>query len=131
LNLGTHRYLDIAFQNYDGEGDYSNANILTAYSTQTHQLHGTLAFPQISSPLPAALTIWGSDGVTFIGDGDVYITRSSLMGTEAENPVPTITSISPASIPARSANPSLTITGTGFVPDSYVLWNGNYISPCK
>jgi hypothetical protein len=124
LNAATHRFLAIGFQNYDSEGNNAVANILTAYSTQSYKLLGTLAFPQISSPLPAGLTLWGTDGVAFLVDNAVYLTRSSLMGTEAENPVPVITSISPVSTHAGTPQPSLTITGTGFVPDSVVLWNG-------
>jgi HYDIN/CFA65/VesB family protein/centrosomal CEP192-like protein/beta-propeller repeat-containing protein len=124
LNTATHRVIAIGFQNYDSEGYNTVSNILTAYSTQSYKLLGALAFPQISSPLPAGLTLWGTDGLAFLVDNAVYLTRSSLTGTEAENPLPVITSISPTSTPAKLAQPDLTITGTGFVPDSYVLWNG-------
>jgi hypothetical protein len=124
LNAATHRFLALGFQNYDSEGNNTVANILTAYSTLSHQLLGTLAFPQISSPSSAALSLWGTDGLAFLGGNAVYLTRSSLTSVEAENPVPTITSIAPASTPAGSAQPNLTITGTGFVPDTFVLWNG-------
>ena len=129
LNVATHRYFAIGgYENFDSGGPDSLASILTAYSTQTHQLLGTLAFTQ-TSPLLSGLSVWGTDGFAYIGDSGIFITRSSLMGTEAENPVPTITSISPASISAETPLPSLVFTGTGFVPDSYVLWNGTYISP--
>jgi Protein of unknown function (DUF1573)/Beta-propeller repeat len=129
LNAATHRYFAIGgYESYDTEGTGSLASILTAYSTQTHKLLGTLAFTQ-TSPLLSGLTGWGTDGFAYIDDTGIFLTRSSLMGTEAENPVPTITSITPTSIPASSFEGDLMITGTGFVPDSYVLWNGNYISP--
>jgi hypothetical protein len=129
LNLATHRYLSIAFQNYDSEGYNTVSNILTAYSTQSYKLLGALAFPQSSSPLPAGLTLWGTDGIAFLVDNSVYLTRSSLMGGEAVEPVPAITAISPASTPAGSPQPNLTITGTGFVPNSFVLWNGKQKTP--
>jgi hypothetical protein len=43
---------------------------------------------------------------------------------QVNNPVPSITSISPAVATAGSAGTSLTLTGTGFVPNSTVLFNG-------
>ena len=42
----------------------------------------------------------------------------------AQNPVPAIASLSPASVPAGSPAFNLTVNGTGFVTNSAVLWNG-------
>jgi hypothetical protein len=43
LNTAAKRILAIGFQNYDAEGGDSSADILTAYSMQSHQLLGALA----------------------------------------------------------------------------------------
>ncbi len=44
------------------------------------------------------------------------------------NPAPTITSLSPASIPADSVSSfTLTVNGTGFVPGTQLHWNGEYV----
>ena len=40
------------------------------------------------------------------------------------NPPPTVTSLSPASVPAGASAFTLTVTGTGFVASSVVRWNG-------
>ena len=42
----------------------------------------------------------------------------------AQNPVPAITSLSPASAPAASPSFTLIVNGTGFATTSAVLWNG-------
>jgi trimeric autotransporter adhesin len=44
------------------------------------------------------------------------------------NPVPTLTSISPTSVDAGGPSFTLTVTGSGFVAYSRILWNGNYVS---
>ena len=62
-NAATHRYFAIGgYESYDTEGTGSLASILTAYSTQTHKLLGTLAFTQ-TSPILSGLTVWGTDRV--------------------------------------------------------------------
>ncbi len=44
------------------------------------------------------------------------------------NPVPTLTSISPTSAGAGGPSFMLTVTGTGFVAYSRIVWNGYYLS---
>lgn len=44
--------------------------------------------------------------------------------TPSQNPVPQISAISPSSAKIGSAGFTLTVTGSGFVPTSTVLWNG-------
>ncbi len=43
-------------------------------------------------------------------------------------PVPVLTSVSPAKVAVGSASFILTVTGSGFVPDSKVAWNGTSLS---
>jgi len=51
-----------------------------------------------------------------------------LMGASpalAQNPIPTITSISPSSVPAGTGSMTLTVFGSGFIPTSFVQIDGN------
>lgn len=45
--------------------------------------------------------------------------------TPESNPVPTLTSVSPASIQAGSPTTTITATGTNFLPSSTVMWDGS------
>jgi len=50
---------------------------------------------------------------------------SNAIAFTVENPVPTLTSISPTSATAGGAGFTLTVTGTNFVTGSIVRWNGS------
>jgi hypothetical protein len=45
--------------------------------------------------------------------------------TSESNPVPTLTSVSPASIQAGSPTTTITAAGSNFLPSSTVMWNGS------
>src|SRR5205814_8516463 len=87
--------------------------------------------------LPAGLTVNTTTGVisgtpTTAGAYTVAISASNAGGTGSatltltiNNPVPTTTSISPASTTAGSAQFTLTVNGTNFVSTSTVYWNGS------
>ena len=47
-----------------------------------------------------------------------------LQGSNTDNPVPSITSISPNTVVAGGPSFTLTVTGANFVPNSVVMWNG-------
>jgi hypothetical protein len=53
------------------------------------------------------------------------ITAPATPTTPAENPVPSITIIVPNSALAGSPSQQVTVTGSGFIIDSKVLWNGD------
>ena len=77
--------------------------------------------------------------VTFLGENlasydlgtmfDYSKVIASASGAFAGNPVPTITQLSPASLPAATAPQTLTINGTGFLSSSTVTLNGIAHSP--
>ena len=52
----------------------------------------------------------------------IFITAITV--TQAPNPVPVLSSLSPASVVAGSGGVTLTVTGSGFVASSVVRWNG-------
>ena len=63
-------------------------------------------------------------------DSAYYEVSLSMTGT-GQAPVPAITSLSLASAPVGSVNTQVTITGSGFVSGSQVLWNGVLIPCCS
>lgn len=56
-------------------------------------------------------------------DSGNYNNTVSMTGT-GQAPVPTVASLSLTSVPAGSSDTQLTITGTGFVNGSQLVWNG-------
>jgi hypothetical protein len=64
-----------------------------------------------------------SGSVSVYTDSLTYYVNLSVTGT-GQSPAPAISSLSLASVPAGSGDTQITITGTGFVYDSQVLWNG-------
>jgi len=77
----------------------------------------------------------GRIAVTAAG-GTATSTGTLVVTGNPVNPVPTITSLSPPSVPAGSGAFTLVITGTGFMPSSTVTFSGfplpaTYISPTQ
>lgn len=78
---------------------------------------------------------WGSDGLAFrtatdfwgSGSGKVVLLRGPfvLPRSLTSNPVPAISSASPASATAHAGNAWVTLTGSNFVVGSVVTWNGS------
>ncbi|MFN3372915.1 MAG: IPT/TIG domain-containing protein [Chloroflexus sp.] len=64
----------------------------------------------------------GTVNVTVVNPGNV---TSNTVTFTIENPVPTLTSMSPATATAGGAGVTLTVTGTNFVNGSVVRWNGS------
>jgi hypothetical protein len=59
-----------------------------------------------------------------VGSGSALVWQTPPP-TEGSNPAPTLTSISPASAVLGSPAFTLTLTGTNFVPGSYMIWASN------
>ena len=103
--------------------------VLTAYSTKSYAVTGSLAFPQFYWPTENHLVRWGTNGLAFIAPGvgltdqEVYILTSSIVSQQTVNPTPTLASISPASIYAGEPAFTLSVTGSGFLSSSVIEWN--------
>ncbi len=69
-----------------------------------------------------ALCFFGSLSLMLSGCGE---NGSSTGNPATQNPVPNLISISPSSLPAGSHPFTLTVTGSGFISGSEVLWNGS------
>lgn len=119
-----------------GDQNYADtvALIISAYSTKTYALTGSLAFPQLFPELAGDIVRWGSDGLAFIGSApgssseQLYLLRSSVVSPASLNPLPILTKIAPASANAGGPAFTLTVSGSGFLSSSTVLWNGNALT---
>jgi hypothetical protein len=60
--------------------------------------------------------------------GGTSNTAIFTIGTIATNPVPTIGSLSPASVTAGAATFTLTVNGTNFISSSVINWNGTALA---
>jgi len=77
---------------------------------------------------------WGGDGLAFRtakdfwgnGTSRVVLLRGAfvLPPSPVPNPLPSLTSLAPASVTSPGSNTWVTITGSKFVPGSVALWNG-------
>ncbi len=79
-----------------------------------------------------------SEQIAAAGNIDVSVVNSALQGGTSNvavfavstlPPVPTLTSISPSSIPANTPPQTLTFTGTGFSPTTMVYYGNKYYQP--
>ncbi len=110
-----------------------------AFSYQIQATNNPTSF-NVTGLLPAGLSVNTSTGLisgtpTTAGTYSVTISATNAGGTGSatltltiNNPVPTITSISPTSTTAGSAQFTLTVNGTKFVSTSTVNWNGSALT---
>src|SRR5438067_1194781 len=110
-----------------------------AFSYQITATNSPTSF-NVTGLLPAGLSVNTSTGLisgtpTTAGTYTVTISATNAGGTGSatltltiNNPVPTITSISPTSTTAGSAQFTLTVNGTKFVSTSTVNWNGSALT---
>ncbi|ABQ89655.1 beta strand repeat-containing protein [Roseiflexus sp. RS-1] len=78
---------------------------------------------QLTATIPASnIATAGTANVTVVNPGNLTSNTAPFTIT---NPLPTISSISPATTVAGSGGFTLTITGTNFVTNSVVRWNGS------
>jgi|GEM_PF-491646 len=107
---------------------------LDAYGLTSHQLVGSVDFPQIYWPAYSSLNRWGADGFAFIESGvgqtdaELYLLRSSIVAPTGPNPTPILQILSPTGTIAGSAAFTLTVGGAGFLSSSVVDWNGTALT---
>ena len=89
-----------------------NASNRTTTVINESTLNATIPASDLVTPGPAAVTIFNPSGGT-----------SALMFTII-NPTPVITSLNPTIAPTNSPAVTMVVTGTGFVSNSIVRWNG-------
>jgi hypothetical protein len=81
---------------------------------------------QLTASVPADdIASVGSAGITVFNPGPGGGTAAAATFTiDANNPLPSLTTLSPASVVSGSAAVTLTVSGLGFVSASTVNWNG-------
>ncbi|MGI9046418.1 MAG: IPT/TIG domain-containing protein [Burkholderiales bacterium] len=94
---------------------WNGANRPTTFISAT-QLTATIPATDIATAGTASVTVTAPDGIV---SNAIAFTISG-----ADNPAPTLTSISPTSATAGGATFTLTVTGSNFVSSSVVRWNG-------
>lgn len=91
-------------------------------------LAGTVTRPVIggiATFTDIAITVGGGEGFTLSAATAAPVLAALSATFDIGNPVPTITSLDPFWRRAGSGTFTLTVTGSDFVPDSVVLWNGS------
>lgn len=92
---------------------YVDAGTLRAQVESYRLTYAGAAEITVATPLPGGGT---SGAATFV------------VGPPVPSPVPTLTSLSPASADAGGPSFKLIASGTGFVPSSRVVWDGSHLS---
>ena len=99
-------------------------------STSTVTFNGIAHTPTFVSSTQLTISLTTSDLAT-AGSFPVVVTNpapgggaSNAVNVTVGNPLPVIASLSPASLPASATPQNLTITGTGFLSNSTVTFNG-------
>ncbi len=119
-----------------GNTYYSVSPNVDAFKATDYSYLGSLSFPTIP-PNVGDLARWGTDGFAiriydytdFDHSGDqIAILRSSLAGQRVQNPVPTIASLNPNSAVVGASDFALTVSGSNFIRNSTILWNGTPLS---
>ncbi|MBX3187998.1 MAG: hypothetical protein KF819_13325 [Labilithrix sp.] len=105
---------------------FDNAPAATTYIDATH-LKATLTAAQLATAGTVSVRV-----VNSAPGGGI----SAALAFAVNNPAPSITSLSPASVVAGSPDRTVTLTGTGFVPTSTAKSNGinvmtSYVSPTQ
>jgi uncharacterized protein len=108
----------------------SGANLLPS-STVNWNGSPLATTPVSASELTATVTASevaaaGTASVTVVNPGGV--SAPATFTVNADNLDPTISLLSPSSVPAGSAQLTLTVTGSNFVPGSLVEWNGGSLA---
>jgi hypothetical protein len=109
---------------------YFGSPAIYVFNQQTFQQTAMLELPENFSQA-TELARWGTDGFAYIAfnytdnTSDVVLIRSGVaLPSAGPNPVPAVTSASPA-VTAGHANYQITVTGSDFVPGAVIEWNGS------
>src|SRR5579862_8150800 len=112
----------------------SGSLVCIAYGTNSSTLSRGVA-AQVNVTLPSTISgssvsILMGNAVEAFADGtgaSIQATGGTItvLGSPAPNPLPSITSLSPASVTAGAAAFAMTVNGSGFINGSVVQWNGS------
>ncbi len=100
---------------------WNGADRTTTFDSAT-QLRAQINASDIASAGTAQVTVFNPASS---GGGGGTSSAQTFTITQAPNPAPVLTSVSPSSVIAGSAAQTVTLTGTGFIPASMARVNGN------
>jgi len=110
---------------------------ITAYDLQKFTPIAAMDLSQFyGSTATQSFVHWGNNGLAFAltagccgsNPSQVVIVQSPAMfATGSKDPIPNALSLSPFSVTHGSGNLLVSITGTNFVPNSQVTWNGSLL----
>jgi hypothetical protein len=108
---------------------WNNSDRVTSYVSPT-QLHASINAADVASAGSASVT------VTNPSPGGGTSSPYTFIITDSGNPMPSITDLSPSSVPEGNGGFTLTVTGSGFINGSTVRWNSSnrttsYVSPTQ
>ena len=102
--------------------------------TSTASFNGSVRPTTFTSATQVAVSLTAVD-LAVVANSTITVTNSGPGGGTSSgqpfsvvNPLPTITSISPASLPSGSADTSLDIVGTNLLPTTSASWNGTALT---
>jgi subtilisin family serine protease len=78
---------------------------------------------------PAQGVMWSDGSGPSLNDGMALLWQTPPPAGGVTSPVPTLTSISPTSVPLFSPNTTITVRGTNFVSTSVVQWENSNLAP--
>ena len=96
----------------------------TTYTLDTRALPAGIAFDAatgVFTGIPTSAGIFTLTIACTTSDGQ---TATTVFPLTIRNPVPVLTSLTPTTVKAQVGDLTLTLHGSGFVPDSVVRWNG-------
>lgn len=106
----------------------NGTNFLSTSIIQVNGMSETTAFvnaTQLTAAVPATQIVSGGQLAVAVLNGSVSSAQGTPMNFTVNNPVPAISSVSPTGELAGVSSPTITVTGTGFVPTTFINVNGN------
>lgn len=100
-----------------------NGSPLTTTFVSATQLTAAVTAPLIATAGTANITVF--NGTPGGGNSNIVVFTINPVAT---NPVPTATSLSPASVTSGAAAFTLTVNGTNFIASSVIKWNGTSLT---
>lgn len=96
---------------------YWNSAPLTTTFISSQSLTATVPASYLTAPGQASVSVLSP------GAGPSSAVEFTVTSTSQANPVPTLTSVSPSSLPAASDGGELVLTGANFLPETVVVFN--------
>ena len=113
---------NFGYNNISGYAD------ILSFNQASYAQAGSVSVPVQNYVEISDLNRWGVDGFAFhstsgTSSDEIVILRSSIAHT-ANGGTPSLLSLQPASAPVGTATSQITVNGSGFTPETKVLWSG-------